>query len=272
MRVALVTIVAAAATVQTSAQSSEVVPFTLHRGHLVLVTGSVGTQTDLTFLLDTGSGRTVLTSHLAAALNLRGRPTRLASFGQTVEAVESVAPDVTVAGSAATAHSVVVTDLAPTAASLQLMQLDGIIGIDLLRTRSFTIDYSRRVLQFGSAHVPSNRVPFSEHPFLIVLPAAVDGRRVQLSVDTGASHLVLFSDRRPPSGRTESAAALSGPTLVRRLTVRELRIGTWLTRRPAAVEAPFTGSTGTDGLLGVPALGARAVHFDFERREFGWTP
>jgi hypothetical protein len=263
--------VAVMAAAAAQATLPDVVPFTLHRGHLLLVTGSVGTQTNLTFLLDTGSGRTVLTSHIAAALNLRGRPTRLASFGQTIEAIESVAPDLKVAGFTATAHSVVVTDLASTAASLQLTQLHGIIGIDLLRTRSFEIDYRHRVLRFGPAPARFNRIPFSEHPFLIVLLAVVDGRRVQLGVDTGASDLVLFSGRRSPSGPTRSAAALSGPALVRRLTIRELRIGTWLTRRPQAVEAPFIGRTGIDGLLGVHALGARYVHFDFDRREFGWS-
>ena len=184
-----------------------------------------------------------------------------------------MAPELKIAGFAATAHPVVVTNLEPTAASLRLARLDGIIGVDLLRTRSFGIDYSRRMLRFGSSHFPSNRVPFSEHTFLVVLPAAVDGRRVQLSVDTGASHLVLFSDQGAgPSEPTASAAQLSGSMQVRPLHVRELRIGTWLIRRPAAVEAPFTGSMGTDGLLGIPALGARYVHFDFLLREFGWTP
>jgi hypothetical protein len=271
MWVALLAVIALAA--QSSARVPDVVSFTLHRGHLVIVTGSVGSLTDLTLVLDTGSGRTVLASSLAATLRLKGRPTRLAAFGRTVEAEETVAPAIKVAGFVATAHPVVVADLGATAVSLRLARMDGIIGIDLVRTRSFGIDYGRRLLLFGSRPSASNRVPFAEHPFLVVLTAAVDGRAVRLSVDTGASHLVLFSDQWPgPSEPSASAAQMSGTSRVGVLDVGELRIGRWRIRRPAAVTAMSRGNLGTEGLLGIPAFGApRYVEFDFDRREFGWT-
>jgi hypothetical protein len=256
-------------------RSAAPVPFTLHRDHLLLVSGAIGPLPDLVFLLDTGSSRTVISTPVAAALGLAGRPTAVHGMGARVEALEADIPNLSAGGFETGRHPTVVTDLVATAAALDLPRLDGIVGIDVLQRRSFAIDFARRRLEFGLARAMPNRAALVSHPLFLVIAATVERREVHLSVDTGSSHLVLF---QLPHGSVPlaegEATRMGGGTTVRLVRLGEVRIGRWRRRGIVALLAATgaSGLTNTDGLLGLPALSANYVHFDFERREVGWSP
>jgi len=250
-------------------------PFRLHRGHLVLVQGSIGPLRDLLLLIDTGAARTIVAKAVADKIGLKGNPTNLHAFGLEIAAEEAVLPNLDLGAQRVVTQSVLVTDLAGTAASLQLPRLDGIIGIDILRRTSFAIDYLRRQLQFDSRVGLSHRARFVGQTVLPLIAALADGTRVRLIVDSGASHVALFGydkGRESSLSIEEQAARLGGTTSVRPVLLGRLEIGKW--RRDGVVALVLDRSAnepmGADGVLGLPALGASFVQFDFVSQELGW--
>jgi hypothetical protein len=205
------------------------------------------------------------------SLGLRASPAVLWSFGRPVEAAEMVVPDFAAGGFKVGAHRVLVTDLTATATALGLPRVDAIVGVDVLRTRSFSLDFKERVIRFGAPPRLRHRASFSTHPFLLVLAGRIEGRTVRLAVDTGASHLALF-ETNPAGGR--AATDLTGSAAVAIRTLRLVTIGDWHARGVIAMALQTKGGpeTGTDGIISLATLGARYVRFDFERHELAWSP
>src|SRR6185437_8475085 len=56
------------------------IPVKLKDGYLVVAKGSIGPLNDLTFLLDTGTSRTLIDSHIAKQLQLQGPGHKLTVF------------------------------------------------------------------------------------------------------------------------------------------------------------------------------------------------
>lgn len=69
------------------------VPIELKNGYLVTVKGSVGGLNEVTFLVDTGTSRTLMDSHLAQQLQLAGVPDKLTVFDRDLR-VELVNPPI----------------------------------------------------------------------------------------------------------------------------------------------------------------------------------
>lgn len=251
------------------------VPFRLHRDHLVLVQGGTGRFSGLVLLLDTGTARTIVTKAVVSSLGLKGTSNHLHAFGQPISAEEVVLPDLSIGGRLIAQPSVLVTDLSGTAASLQLPQLDAIIGMDILGRESFSIDFSGKALQFGAPIAVPHRIPFVRNQVLPVIRVAVDGTPVHLIVDTGASHVALFGFAGGrPLVLKEDAVQLGGKATVKAVLLEYLQIGSWRKAHVVALVMDRTAveSTGADGVLGLPALGASVVQFDFNSDELGWKP
>ena len=250
------------------------VPFTLHRDYLPLVEATIGPKRNLVLLLDTGSGRTIINNSVATSLGLQGRATVLGSFGERIRAEEAVIPELWLGSYPAGKQEVVVTDLAATAATIGLPRLDGIVGVDVLGQTSFAIDYAHGRLHFGPPAATPFRTPLIKHPVFLVVSARADRRRVNLILDSGASHLVLIDPAErtaPHSGEAEVMSHVAGSTVVRRVLIKELHIGHSVRRDVAAVSMPPAAveTADTDGLLGLRALGANFVQFDLERQQLG---
>lgn len=256
------------------AQERTEIPFTLHREHLVLVRGNLGPIDDALLLLDTGSGRTIIDTKLASALVLGGTPTELESFGQRVKGSEARVPSVRVGGFRTGEWPVVVTSLSATAKSVGLDELDGIVGVDILRTRSFALDFVRRRLRFGPKAPVAFRVSLTADPMFLTVTATVDQRAVRLIVDSGASHLVLFGDRVPVSATAATAqpSHLAGSIPVRPVVLGRVRLGSRTFREVSALVTgtDLRGTRSMDGLLSLRTLETTFVQFDFETGEIGW--
>ena len=122
------------------------IPIKLKDGYLVVAKGSIGPLNDLTFLLDTGSSRTLIDPHIAKDLHLEGSHHTLTAFAFDHEVENSlvVLPDLQLGAIRAQAPSVMVTDLSGIY-SLGV-HADAVLGMDILRLRTFSIDYNSKHL------------------------------------------------------------------------------------------------------------------------------
>jgi hypothetical protein len=207
---------------------------------------------------------------------LSGRPTELHSFGQAIGGEELIVPDLALGPLRVQDHAVLATDLSSTASALQMSRLDGIVGIDVLRRSNFAIDYAQKILHFNAARSLPNRARLVPHPILLVVAARIDKKALHLIVDSGASHLALFGFPDDNSSSLSNGAKpvhLAGRADVRAIILRRIEVGSWFAVGIPAVlmDAASRGKTGTDGLLGLPALRASFIQFDFQAQEIAWN-
>jgi predicted aspartyl protease len=147
----------------------------------------------------------------------------------------------------------------------------------LLRLSNFTVDYEARKIIFHSlaqatAAPPNN--PLSKFLFLEIL---VQGHPVRLVVDTGFAGILVFEERlrmSVPELAVDTAlnVTMGGRLHAKQTTLHGVVIGP--TRGDVSVlltKAPSTNMLpGIVGVVGITALNARRVHFDFQERSLTW--
>ena len=155
---------------------------------------------------------------------------------------------------------------------------DAIIGMDLLQLISFTVDFGARKLVFDPtvqrAYLASGD-PMAE---CMILELQVQGRPVHLIVDSGLSGIMLYEERlrkRVPNLRTAGTlrnVTMGGRVQAKEATLPDVLLGktnrdvsVLLVPSPAADVLPEI-----DGIVGIDALRAHRVHFDFEGKTLLW--
>ena len=261
---------------QVGVGTSGAIPFTLDDGYLIVVEGRIGAHRHLKLVLDTGATHSVLRSDLAREQKFLRQPVRIVNLDR--ELTEELA-------------QVPAFELGPIRIPLLPMMLndlsylretapgvDGLIGLDVLRQRSFSIDFGRRRITFG----PSRTLRFSARMELDDAYLAVEvqmlHRPVRLLLDTGVSAILLYRDRlgdRLPELRVERlirGASLGGATSLEVVTLPRVQLnGTDLERHAVLLRnSPAGLLPRIDGYLSLTALGARHFSFDFERSTFSW--
>ena len=148
----------------------------------------------LTFVVNTGSARSVVSR--AAAMRA-GLPivdgARLDTPAGTVDAGETVVPRLVMGRTTAIRQRLLVANAAGLG---RVVQVDGILGMDLLAARDVVLDFDRGLLTLAdSAPGPSAAgvsLPMRWAGGRVVLDARIDGRERALVLDTGAQTLVVF--------------------------------------------------------------------------------
>src|SRR5262249_19391968 len=110
-------------------------PMNVVGGYLIVVQGSIGDRHALKFLLDTGVTTSAIDRKLAERLNLATRPAQMVNFDKTVQVPWCILPELVYGPEHAANIKVVVEDLTYLRSSGA--KVDGVIGWDLLRRRSF---------------------------------------------------------------------------------------------------------------------------------------
>ena len=236
------------------------VTFSVYGGGAIVVPVSIGGSGPYRFLLDTGSTRSAITTRLARLL-------RSPVLAQTA----MVTP-----GGAGTRNVTLVHDLQigrvepvsvaamvlPDDALLRSKRVDGLLGQDVLASRTYTIDYRRRELVWHDG----DTLPMAGHPLplttanglhfvsLASLPG-VSGP-AKLVADSGANHIVLFASaaRAVRSGARLEPAVLrtfTGVRIGQRMQLDELDLGGFKLRNQSALVLPADDNAGLlgDGLL-----------------------
>jgi hypothetical protein len=156
--------------------------------------------------------------------------------------------------------------------------VDAVIGMDLLKFSNFSIDFDTHKITF---HPTTEKVsvvagdPLLQCP---ILEVQVQGRPVRLIVDTGLAGIVLYEERlrtRVPGLRIAghlADAAMGGRVQAKQATIPDVLFGkrnrdvsVLLVSSPTAEILPAI-----DGIIGIAALKAYRINFDFAGRRLSW--
>jgi predicted aspartyl protease len=250
-------------------------PFRLSDGYLISVEGQIGTQAHLKFILDTGASISMVDSKIADRLKLKRLSTESFNFDRKLSWEQATFPEVRFGPNRATNIVMLVGHLAKYSEFAR--NADAIIGLDLLRLSNFTVDYEARKIIFHSlaqaTEAPPNN-PLSKFLFLEIL---VQGHPVRLVVDTGFAGILVFEERlrmSVPELAVDTAlnVTMGGRLHAKQTTLHGVVIGP--TRGDVSVlltKAPSTDMLpGIVGVVGIAALNARRVNFNFPERSLTW--
>jgi len=252
------------------------IPFRLYNDNLIVVKGSIGRIKKVNFILDTGTSPTIIAESIAAQLKLRGQTESLATLNGTIQAESLVVPQIQIGPLQAESAKVVVQDLRSLERSLGIL-LAGIVGLDILSTANFSIDYQKKKIVFGCVITIEKTIPFATRsPFLLV-KAEVEGQELRLLLDSGTPRLLIYRNRvdtRRKTVRVDPNNLLfipSGMNRVRWLCA-EVVLGA---HNLGAVDVAIADVDSDpqydfDGLLGFAKMGFHKVTFDFRNGLFGW--
>lgn len=253
------------------------VQMAVHDGHLAVVEGSIGPAHSLRFLLDTGSTHTVIDRKIATALNLAVHPTRALSFDKTISLDCAELAEIALGPVHATNLKVFVADLR----TLRTVgvSVDAVVGLDLLTKENFRLDFARKLLVFGEdSAIGTRSVPLRADAYSLRVQLDLDGRPVSMILDTGAAGVTfcqdsiesLYSDRQSLQRKFLLTAGGAVPSKL--VLVPRLRIGSQDLDRRVFLVSPPCGAIqpGIAGYLGLDALSATEISFDFARNELRW--
>lgn len=246
-------------------------------GHLAVVTGSIGPLRSLKFLLDTGSTHTLIDRKIAKALHLYLHPARALSFDRTISLDCTEVPEIAFGPVHAINLNVLVADLRTFRAVG--ISVDAVVGLDLLTSESFRLDFARKLLVFGGdPAIDSRSVPLRADGSSLRVQLELDGRLVSMILDSGSTGVTFYQDSIEDlhadrhSAQETFLRTAGGPVPCELAIVPRLRLGSQdLDRRVFLVSAP-RGAIHHDiaGYVGLDALGAKEITFDFAHNELRW--
>jgi hypothetical protein len=251
------------------------IPIKLKDGFLVIANGSIGSLRNLTFLIDTGTSRTLIDSHIIEQLELTGMADKLTAFDREVDVKRVTLPDLHLGEIHAESPHVIATDFSGIAQRFGI-EVDAVIGMDILRLGNFDIDYNAKRIWFSGREPMASMLPAESgnEPYLIV-KVRIDDIPVTLMIDTGCDGLMLFANSMPNGLEGRYSASLTS-TVFGEVPVTRIGSGELSTGRTPAYKVRFhiveTGNNrmGFDGILGVRALHASRIRFDFEQMAVSW--
>ena len=271
----------------TDAPMSEWERFVYDRTARMTVPVSINGTTAVPFIIDTGSERTVISRELAASLTL---PPAKAMLLATVSGP-------VVADSYRIRHlangGFAVSNFDAPALARRHMGIDGLIGIESLKDKMVVFDFAGQKMQVLPSRGTSIRVAGGEdaiivtaqrkHGRLILSDARINGRRVDLVIDTGSQSSVgNLALKRLMAARSNASAGIAsslidvGGTLVatEANAIPEITIGkVTLARLPIAYADSYALDVLGLGkrpamLMGMDALSLfDRVEIDFRRRK-----
>jgi Aspartyl protease len=266
-------------TPETKSLAPEVVklPIRLYRGYLVIVEGSIGSVQKLSFLVDTGACPSVVDQKIAHDLKLAEQPERVNLWNQSVQARQVVIPSLSVGPVRVESIPVLAEDLSFLQKALGF-KVHAIVGMDVLRKRSFTINYKVKEILFGVPENLAHSIPFETDTPVITVRMGFQDRRLRMVVDSGGPDLTLFRSRvSMPAGLqalgSETVADARGTFQRTKVRIPELHMGKETVGAQTAFLVDDRKDEGDDfdGVLGVRGLQFWKVAFDFENRRFSWN-
>ena len=133
-------------------------PIRLYLGYLVIVEGSIGERQKLSFLVDTGACPSVVDQRIVKDLKLTEQPKRVNLWNQSVEAKQVVIPSMSLGPIRVESMPVLAEDLSFLQKALGF-KVDAIVGMDVLRKSSFTINYKVKEILFGVPEDLTHSIP-----------------------------------------------------------------------------------------------------------------
>jgi Aspartyl protease len=246
------------------------VPLRIVRDFLIVVEGRFGEQGKRqNFILDTGTAPSIVNARLVTKLGLRPTPSKMSVVGKFIPAQLAVLPELDLGPIHATLLRVQIRDLSKLEEDLGT-PIAGIVGLDVLARTSFRLDYEKRLLIFDDVSEDGIRVSVDTRTALAVASVEVDGKPAHMLVDTGSDRVALFANFKnaevlglhSTSGKGSSVADTGVDVQV--FVKPDILLGE---QHFSVGQAYFLMSgedPAFDGILGVRALGFRAITYNRE--------
>jgi len=251
-------------------------PIRLFWDYLVMVEGSIGNIQKLHFLVDTGAYPSVVDQKIAHKLGLAAQSARVNLANKSVQTGRVILPSLLLGPLQVEALPVLTQDLSFMRNAVGY-KVDAIIGLDVLRRSSFTIDYRTREILFGPLEGLTHSAPFDTEVPLVTIRTRLQNRQLRLVIDTGSPDVMLFESRMPDcSGLqtlgTQETANASGTLRLRKVWIPEVYLGQEAIGGQSALIVNDHKDDGDyfDGVLGMKRAQLSKVAFDFEHRSFSW--
>ena len=252
-------------------QTKEVIPFRLRDGYLMIAQATVNGAGPFSFLVDTGTTRTVIDPDLANQLKVTavGEVNVTTVLHYRRDKLVRL-QDVRVGEASVSGLGAMVDKL--TRQKMLAPGIRGVLGEDFLSRFDLLIDYKQRQIQFGALPPAGERcrfeatgqyqgAPTTNRLLIDVEIMEVSGNKVQLQLDTGAKTPELFPvsyDSHPSQPRGSSMATSSGANGVIVHSNVILKIGTTMIPGQDVVQSRRAVAFDAAGLL--PAAIFRRIY------------
>src|SRR5580704_5901750 len=251
-------------------------PIRLFWNYLVMVEGSIGNVQKLHFLVDTGAYPSIVDQKIAHSLGLAEQPARVNLANKSVPTGRVIIPSLILGPVRVEALPVLTQDLSYMGKAMGY-KVDAIIGLDVLRKSSFTIDYRTKEILFGPVEGLTFSVPFDADVPVVTIRTRLQNHPLCLLVDTGSPDVMLFESRMSDSTGfqtlgTQETVNASGTLRLRKVWIPDVYLGQERIGGQAAfiVNDHKDAGDNFDGVLGMKAPQQSKIAFDFERRRFSW--
>ena len=223
------------------------------------------------FILDTGTAPSLIDARLVRQLGLATIPSTFRAAGRTIPAQAAMIPEIEFGPIRAASLPMQVQDLSRLARDLGV-PIAGILGLDVLSKSSFRLDYDKKEIEFGDVSREGIPVHVDARVGLAVAEVRIEGKQARVLVDTGSDRIVLFGGNFAEAGwlalrnTSQSGASLVDQKMyVQVFFAADIVLGGQHFSEDRAYFVPGSTDPEFDGLLGVRALGFRAVSYDQAR-------